>query len=159
MVSSVSGIGSFASSIFQIQSSTETAQTSQAKSFDELVGNGSLKISEDSSSTGITAMGGPSESSESSSSSSSSASANSEMDLNNDGQVTADEVIRYMQMQMMDEMSDQMSSEDGSTEMNQQSQNSMNIDDFKNQQAARAYQNSEKLLSSITDMIAGSFIG
>lgn len=158
MVSSVSGIGSFASSIFQIQSSTETAQTSQAKSFDELVGNGSLKISEDSSSRGITAMGGPSES-ESSSSSSSSASANSEMDLNNDGQVTADEVIRYMQMKMMDEMSDQISSEDGSTEMNQQSQNSINIDDFKNQQAARAYQNSEKLLSSITDMIAGSFIG
>lgn len=42
----------------------------------------------------------------------SSSGSKSEMDLNGDGQVTSDEVIKYMQMQMMEKMSDQMSSDD-----------------------------------------------
>lgn len=160
MVSSVGSIGSFAADILkqyqEMMSASESVKTGNSQSFSELVGNGAISGTQNSSSTGITAMGGASESSESSSSSSSNA--NSEMDLNNDGQVTADEVIRYMQIQMMDEMTEQASSEDGSAQMNQQSQAATGIEDFKNQQAAKAYQNSQKLLSSLTDMIAGSFL-
>ena len=86
----------------------------------------------------------------------SSSGSKSEMDLNGDGQVTSDEVIKYMQMQMMEKMSDQMSSDDGTTMMGQQSQQLNNgIEEFKNKQAASAYQSVQ---NSLIDMITDSFM-
>ena len=126
----------------------EATQTSQSLSFEELVSNGKIENPSAENSPAITAAGGggTSESNESSSS-------NSEMDLNNDGQVTSDEVIRYMQMQMLDKMSEQMSSEDGAFEMGQQAnqQQTNGIEEFKNKQAANAYQiNQNALIDTIT---------
>lgn len=146
MVSSVSGIGSFASSIFELHSSS-SSQTTSGASFEDLVGNGKIKSDEQSSCCAAgQSQGGSQMGSE------------SEMDLNHDGQVTADEVVKYMQMQMMDKMSEQMSSEDGSAEMNQQSQNSAGMEDYKNQLAARAYASADKLMEQVTDMISGCFM-
>ena len=136
MVSAVGSIGSYAASIFQyqgLQSTSNVTTDSTAISFDDMVSNGMINVnSDDSSSTGVTAMGGGSGGGSSSGS-------KSEMDLNGDGQVTSDEVIKYMQMQMMEKMSEQMSSDDGTTMMGQQSQQLNNgIEEFKNKQAARA---------------------
>ena len=128
MVSSISGIGAYSASIFQSLSASDSAGTTAGMSFDDMVANGVISNTEDEkASTGITAMGGSSEKEETSSSSGS----NSEMDLNNDGQVTMDEIVRYMQMQMADNMSEQMSSEDGSFEMGQQAQQNTGIEEFK----------------------------
>lgn len=147
----VGSIGSISSNIYQYQlSMPESVQTSQAMSFDELISSGKIENQEADSQNSVFAMqsGG-------SGSSSSSSSANSEMDLNNDGQVTIDEVIRYMQMQMVDKMSEQMSSEDGAFEMGQQgSEQNSAIEDFKTKQAAGAYQSVQ---NSIVDMMASSF--
>lgn len=150
----VSSIGSVASSLFQsyqeMQASSEVFSTNQAQSFDELVGNGKVSVDGESSGSGITAMGGG-EKSESKDKQ------YSEMDLNKDGQVTIDEVVKYMQMQNSEKMSEQMSSEDGSNEMNQQSQKATSIDDYKNQQASKAYASSQAVMESVTDMISMSF--
>lgn len=145
----VGSIGSLSSSIFQYQlSMPETSQTSQSMSFDELISNGKISSSETpETSAGVTA----------SALGSSSSVSDSEMDLNKDGQVTADEVIRYMQMQMVEQMSEQMSSEDGSFEMGQQAyqHQSAGIDELKNKQAAAAYQLNQ---DSIVDMLNSSFV-
>ena len=155
MVSAVGSIGSYAASIFQyqgLQSTSNVTTDSTAISFDDMVSNGMIDVSsDDSSSTGVTAMGGGSGGGSGSSSGS-----NSEMDLNGDGQVTSDEVIKYMQMQMMEKMSEQMSSDDGTTMMGQQSQQLNNgIEEFKNKQAASAYQ---PVQNSLIDMITDSFM-
>lgn len=155
MVSAVGSIGSYATSIFQyqgLQSTSNVTTDSTAISFDDMVSNGMIDVSsDDSSSTGVTAMSGGS-----SGGSGSSSGSNSEMDLNGDGQVTSDEVIKYMQMQMMEKMSDQMSSDDGTTMMGQQSQQLNNgIEEFKNKQAASAYQSVQ---NSLIDMITDSFM-
>ena len=143
MVSSISGIGAYSASIFQSLSASDSAGTTAGMSFDDMVANGVISNTEDEkASTGITAMGGSSEKEETSSSSGS----NSEMDLNNDGQVTMDEIVRYMQMQMADNMSEQMSSEDGSFEMGQQAQQNTGIEEFKTRQAANAYQSGQQLM-------------
>lgn len=153
MVSAVGSIGSYAASIFQyqgLQSTSNVTTDSTAISFDDMVSNGMIVVnSDDSSSTGVTAMGGGSGGGSSSGS-------KSEMDLNGDGQVTSDEVIKYMQMQMMEKMSEQMSSDDGTTMMGQQSQQLNNgIEEFKNKQAASAYQSVQ---NSLIDMITDSFM-
>lgn len=153
MVSAVGSIGSYAASIFQyqgLQSTSNVTTDSTAISFDDMVSNGMIDVnSDDSSSTGVTAMGGGSGGGSSSGS-------KSEMDLNGDGQVTSDEVIKYMQMQMMEKMSEQMSSHDGTTMMGQQSQQLNNgIEEFKNKQAASAYQSVQ---NSLIDMITDSFM-
>ena len=150
----VGAIGSISSSIYQYQlTMPDVTQASQAASFEELVSNGKIENpSADSQSASVSAAsaGGTS------SSSSSSSSANSEMDLNNDGQVTSDEVIRYMQMQMLDKMSEQMSSEDGAFEMGQQgTEKSNGIEKFQAKQAAGAYQANQ---DSLIDMITTSFM-
>lgn len=159
LVKMVGSIGSISSSIFQqyqgIQNSSEAYSTKQAQSFDELVGNGTISAGEEvSSSTGITSMGGGSESSGSSSS-------NSEMDLNNDGQVTIDEIMRYTAMQMMEKMKEQMASDEGSQEMSQQDaqnpqQQKVDVESFKTQMAAQAYQMGENLLSAAIGSVTGS---
>ena len=153
MVSAVGSIGSYAASIFQyqgLQSTSNVTTDSTAISFDDMVSHGMIDVnSDDSSSTGVTAMGGGSGGGSSSGS-------KSEMDLNGDGQVTSDEVIKYMQMQMMEKMSEQMSSDDGTTMMGQQSQQLNNgIEEFKNKQAASAYQSVQ---NSLIDMITDSFM-
>ena len=153
MVSAVGSIGSYAASIFQyqgLQSTSNVTTDSTAISFDDMVSNGMIDVnSDDSSSTGVTAMGGGSGGGSSSGS-------QSEMDLNGDGQVTSDEVIKYMQMHMMEKMSEQMSSDDGTTMMGQQSQQLNNgIEEFKNKQAASAYQSVQ---NSLIDMITDSFM-
>ncbi|MEI3256134.1 MAG: hypothetical protein V8R83_12715 [Candidatus Gastranaerophilaceae bacterium] len=153
MVSAVGSIGSYAASIFQyqgLQSTSNVTTDSTAISFDDMVSNGMIDVnSDDSSSTGVTAMGGGSGGGSSSGS-------KSEMDLNGDGQVTSDEVIKDMQMQMMEKMSEQMSSDDGTTMMGQQSQQLNNgIEEFKNKQAASAYQSVQ---NSLIDMITDSFM-
>ncbi len=155
MVSSISGIGAYSASIFQSLSTSDSAGTTAGMSFDDMVANGVISNTEDEkASTGITAMGGSSEKEETSSSSGS----NSEMDLNNDGQVTMDEIVRYMQMQMADNMSEQMSSEDGSFEMGQQAQQNTGIEEFKTRQAANAYQSGQQLMDSVSDMITDGFM-
>ena len=153
MVSAVGSIGSYAASIFQyqgLQSTSNVTTDSTAISFDDMVSNGMIDVnSDDSSSTGVTAMGGGSGGGSSSGS-------KSELDFNGDGQVTSDEVIKYMQMQMMEKMSEQMSSDDGTTMMGQQSQQLNNgIEEFKNKQAASAYQSVQ---NSLIDMITDSFM-
>lgn len=146
----VGSIGSMTSSILSYNSSlfsSEQASTSQALSFDDMVSNGIISNPETEESTsGVTAGG-----------SSSSSGSNSEMDLNKDGQVTSDEVIKYMQMQMMDRMSEQTCSDDGCFEMGQQAskQTSAGIDEFKNKQAASAYQSVQ---NSVIDMITDCFM-
>lgn len=143
----VGAIGSISSSIYQYQlTMPDVTQTSQASSFEELVSNGKVENpSAESSSASVSAAGG----------SSSSSSSNSEMDLNNDGQVTSDEVIRYMQMQMLDKMSEQMSSEDGAFEMGQQGSQQSGIEEFQTKQAANAYRANQ---DSLIDMITSSFM-
>ncbi len=145
----VGAIGSISSSIYQYQlTMPDVTQTSQASSFEELVSNGKVENpSAESSSASVSAAGG----------SSSSSSSNSEMDLNNDGQVTSDEVIRYMQMQMLDKMSEQMSSEDGAFEMGQQAnqQQTAGIEEFQTKQAESAYRANQ---DSVIDMITSSFM-
>ena len=143
----VGAIGSISSSIYQYQlTMPDVTQTSQASSFEELVSNGKVENpSAESSSASVSAAGG----------SSSSSSSNSEMDLNNDGQVTSDEVIRYMQMQMLDKMSEQMSSEDGAFEMGQQGTLQSGIEEFQTKQAANAYRANQ---DSLIDMITSSFM-
>lgn len=143
----VGAIGSISSSIYQYQlTMPDVTQTSQASSFEELVSNGKVENpSAESSSASVSAAGG----------SSSSSSSNSEMDLNNDGQVTSDEVIRYMQMQMLDKMSEQMSSEDGAFEMGQQGTQQSGIAEFQTKQAANAYRANQ---DSLIDMITSSFM-
>ncbi len=143
----VGAIGSISSSIYQYQlTMPDVTQTSQASSFEELVSNGKVENpSAESSSASVSAAGG----------SSSSSSSNSEMDLNNDGQVTSDEVIRYMQMQMLDKMSEQMSSEDGAFEMGRQGTQQSGIEEFQTKQAANAYRANQ---DSLIDMITSSFM-
>ncbi len=148
----VGAIGSISSSIFDYQMSLpDVSRTSQTASFEELVSNGKIENpAAETSSVSLSAASG------SGSSSSSSDSANSEMDLNNDGQVTIDEVIRYTQMQMLDKMSEQMSSEDGAFEMGQQGSHQNNgIEDFMNKQAENAYRSSQ---DSLIEMITSSFM-
>ena len=149
----VGAIGSISSSIYQYQlTMPDVTQASQAASFEELVSKGKIENpspGSQSASVSAASAGGTS------SSSSSSSSANSEMDLNNDGQVTSDEVIRYMQMQMLDKMSEQMSSEDGAFEMGQQGTQQSGIEEFQTKQAANAYRANQ---DSLIDMITSSFM-
>lgn len=127
----VGSIGSVSSSMFQyLLSMPSTTESSQNVSFDNVLSVN--KVDNQSAADSVSNAGGTS--------STSSSSANSEMDLNNDGQVTIDEVIRYTQMQMTDKMSEQMSSEDGAFEMGQPAQSQLNgMEELKNKQAASAY--------------------
>ena len=143
----VGSIGSVSSSMFQyLLSMPSTTESSQNVSFDNMLSGN--KVDNQSAADSVSNAGGAS--------STSSSSANSEMDLNNDGQVTIDEVIRYTQMQMTEKMSEQMSSEDGAFEMGQQAQNQFNgVEELKNKQAASAYRLNQ---NSFVDMITSGFL-
>lgn len=143
----VGSIGSVSSSMFQyLLSMPSTTESSQNVSFDNVLSGN--KVDNQSAADSASNAGGTS--------STSSSSANSEMDLNNDGQVTIDEVIRYTQMQMTEKMSEQMSSEDGAFEMGQQAQSQLNgVEELKNKQAASAYRLNQ---NSFVDMITSGFL-
>lgn len=143
----VGSIGSVSSSMFQyLLSMPSTTESSQNVSFDNVLS--ANKVDNQSAADSVSNAGGTS--------STSSSSANSEMDLNNDGQVTIDEVIRYTQMQMTDKMSEQMSSEDGAFEMGQQAQSQLNgMEELKNKQAASAYGLNQ---NNFVDMIASGIL-
>lgn len=143
----VGSIGSVSSSMFQyLLSMPSTTESSQNVSFDNMLSGN--KVDNQSAADSVSNAGGAS--------STSSSSANSEMDLNNDGQVTIDEVIRYTQMQMTEKMSEQMSSEDGAFEMGQQAQSQLNgMEELKNKQAASAYRLNQ---NSFVDMITSGFL-
>src|SRR5574344_56068 len=161
MVNSISSIGNFQNTLLQSIGSYGSSDSSSifdsvlSKTQTDTTEASDLSSADDSTqtasndSTGVTSMGGGS---------SSSSQTNSEMDLNKDGPVTMDEIIQYMQMQMLDEMSEEMGSEEGSSHMASQSQNSYDTTAFKTQQAASAYQSGQQLLSSVTDMISDSFM-
>lgn len=143
----VGSIGSVSSSMFQyLLSMPSTTESSQNVSFDNVLSVN--KVDNQSAADSVSNAGGTS--------STSSSSANSEMDLNNDGQVTIDEVIRYTQMQMTDKMSEQMSSEDGAFEMGQPAQSQLNgMEELKNKQAASAYGLNQ---NNFVDMITSSIL-
>lgn len=159
----VSSIGSYAADIMQqytnFSTGTDALKTAQSPSFDELIGNGTVTSSDEAStansSTGITSMGGSSSSEESSSSS------NSEMDLNNDGVVTIDEIMQYTAMKMAEQMQDQLASDEGADQMGQQNESSQqkpDINDFKTQMAAKAYQAGQGLLTASIASVTQSFV-
>ena len=158
----VSSIGSYAADIMQqyinFSTGTDALKTAQSPNFDELIGNGTVTSSDESStansSTGITSMGG-------SSSEESSSSSNSEMDLNNDGVVTIDEIMQYTAMKMAEQMQDQLASDEGADQMGQQNESSQqksDINDFKTQMAAKAYQAGQGLLTASIASVTQSFV-
>ncbi len=158
----VSSIGSYAADIMQqytnFSTGTDALKTAQSPSFDELIGNGTVTSSDESStansSTGITSMGG-------SSSEESSSSSNSEMDLNNDGVVTIDEIMQYTAMKMAEQMQDQLASDEGADQMGQQNESSQqksDMNDFKTQMAAKAYQAGQGLLTASIASVTQSFV-
>lgn len=159
----VSSIGSYAADIMQqytnFSTGSDALKTAQSPNFDELIGNGTVTSSDESStansSTGITSMGGSSSSEESSSSS------NSEMDLNNDGVVTIDEIMQYTAMKMAEQMQDQLASDEGADQMGQQNESSQqksDMNDFKTQMAAKAYQAGQGLLTASIASVTQSFV-
>lgn len=150
----VSSVGAYAGDIMQFLQLQNRAETSQCISFEDLVGNGTISVSNDNDSTGITAM--------SNGSSAGSSSSNSEMDLNNDGVVTIDEIMRYTEMQMMERMQEQMAEEQSSDAMTQdgekgKQQDSFDMSRFKTQMATKAYQMGQDLLTASIGAVTQSF--
>ena len=154
----VSSVGAYAGDIlqyFQLQSSAENLQTSRGISFEDLVGNGTITVCNAEDSTGITSVGG-------NSSSGGSSNSNSEMDLNNDGVVTIDEIMRYTEMQMMERMQEEMAQEQSSETMSQDSekekqQESFDLNSFKTQMATKAYQAGQDLLTASIGAVIQNF--
>lgn len=146
----VSSIGAYAGDIMQFLQVQNRVETSQCPSFEDLVGNGTISVSNDDS-TGITAMAGGS-----------SSSSNSEMDLNNDGVVTIDEIMRYTEMQMMERMQEQMAEEQSSDAMSHEAEKgkqneSFDLNSFKTQMATKAYQMGQDLLTASIGAVTQSF--
>ena len=150
----VSSVGAYAGDIMQFFQLQNRVETSQCPSFEDLVGNGTISVSNDDT-TGITAMGGGS-------SSGSSTSSNSEMDLNNDGVVTIDEIMRYTEMQMMERMQEQVAEEQSSDAMSHEAEKgkqneSFDLNSFKTQMATKAYQMGQDLLTASIGAVTQSF--
>ena len=84
------------------------------------------------------------------------------MDLNQDGEVTIDEIMRYTEMQMMEKMQEQMA-EENSNETNfddnekKANDEKFDMNSFKTQMAAKAYQMGETLLTTSIGAITQSF--
>ena len=156
----VGSIGAYASDILQYMqissNATTGSQTVQGTSFEELIGNGRISTQENTQSTGITTMGGLS------TSDSSANETYSEMDLNQDGQVTIDEIMRYTEMQMMEKMQEQLADavgdENKTDENEKKSQNDkFDMNSFKTQLAAKAYQMGETLLNTSISAVTQNF--
>jgi len=155
----VGSIGSIATSVYQNYTSEllSGSSTSQSISFDELISSGVIKTKEEPS-LGVNAITATPSMEKSSASSSISDSSNSDMDLNKDGQVTSDEVIRYLQMQMVDRMSEELSSEEGVVQMGQQANNLNGLSDFKNKLACSAYKLGENALNVALTSATQNFV-
>ena len=154
-------IGSIGANIYQNyrDSQLSAASTSRAMSFDDLLSNGVISTKEEptmgvESITAVPTL----ESTSSSASSVSSNGSNSDMDLNKDGQVTSDEIIRYLQMQMVDRIAEELTSEEGTNMMNQQAQQQTGMDEFKNKLAKTAYKLGETLIDTAKTSVSYSFI-
>lgn len=81
-----------------------------------------------------------------------------EMDLNQDGQVTIDEVIKYMQLQQSAQDFSQEASEEGASQMQSQDQTVMSMEDYKTKQATKAYQFEQNLLNDVSNILLNSFL-
>lgn len=157
----VNSIGSIATNIYQNYRDTQLSavNTSQAFSFDELLSNGVIQKNDEpilgvDSITAVPTMDAVA----SEASTSSSGSSNSDMDLNKDGQVTTDEIVRYLQLQMMDRMAEELSSEEGVLQMGQQANLQSGINDFKAKLATNSYKIGETLLNTSISMAKTSFL-
>lgn len=155
-------VGSIGANIYQSYRNMQLSQdtTPQALSFDDLLSNGIVTTNEEPTLgvESINALPSVEKSSDSSASTASSGNSNSDMDLNKDGQVTSDEVIRYIQIQMIDRISEEISSDEGLALMGQQTQLSNGIDEFKNKLAKAAYKIGDAMLDTATSSISYSFL-
>ena len=160
----VSSIGSMTTDLLQnyreMQFSSGSTKNETARSFDELMSN----KTQSSENSGIAATGGINGAfeTEKDSESSSSSSTKSEMDLNQDGVITIDEVMQYVAMQMAQEMQEQMASDQGADQMAQDAeqnpqQQKSDIQDFKALQATQAYQMGENILNASIGSVTQSF--
>lgn len=145
MINSLSGIGSY-QSLFSTQQTNSTSQA--VTSFDDVLQSSAQNSTEATEESEATTLSGAS------GGGSSSSGTNSEMDLNNDGQVTIDEILRYMEMQQAGNDFEQAASEEGSQQMAQENSNTISLEDFKIQQASKAYKSSQMILSDVTEMFA-----
>ena len=156
----VNSIGSIATNIYQNYRDTQLSSitTSQALSFDELLSNGVIE-KEAKPSLGVDAITAvPSMEKCSDKTDTTASSSSSDMDLNKDGQVTTDEIVRYLQLQMMDKMAEELSSEEGVVQMGQQANLQSGTNDFKAKLASNAYKFGETLLNTSFTAAKTSFI-
>lgn len=83
----------------------------------------------------------------SSSSGSSESSSSSEMDLNGDGKVTFDEIIQYMQMQMLNELAEGLEEESDNMDDSQKSNDA--FETIKSKEGLNAYSKVENVSGSL----------
>ena len=146
----IESIGSIGRNIYQNYRELQitTDKTVQASSFDNLLSNDIVKTTNEPilELDGITptTLSDPKSQETTTSSNNSS----NEMDLNKDGLVTSDEIIRYIQMQMVDRMAEEICSDEGTSQMEQQTQNTNNLDAFKNKVAKAAYKVGEAIIDT-----------
>ena len=156
----IESIGSIGTNIYQNyrESQITTDKTVQASSFDNLLSNDIVKTTNEPilELDGIT----PTTLSEPKSQETTTSSNNSsnEMDLNKDGLVTSDEIIRYIQMQMVDRMAEEICSDEGTSQMEQQTQNTNNLDAFKNKVAKAAYKVGEAIIDTTNSATSYSLL-
>ena len=137
----VSGIGS--------AMSVQGLLTSEFVSTGSLLQNESLQNDISSYSTisdGIQTEDGAQSANVSSSGGSESSSA-SEMDLNGDGTVTFDEIIQYMQMQMLNEMAEGLEAETGN--LNDSRKNDNVLETIKSKMGIKAYSSVETFTTAL----------
>lgn len=156
----IESIGSIGRNIYQNYRELQitTDKTVQASSFDNLLSNDIVKTTNEPilELDGIT----PTTLSEPKSQETTTSSNNSsnEMDLNKDGLVTSDEIIRYIQMQMVDRMAEEICSDEGTSQMEQQTQNTNNLDAFKNKVAKAAYKVGEAIIDTTNSATSYSLL-
>ena len=156
----VSSIGSMTTDLLQnyrqMQFSSGTTQNDAPQSFEEIMGSKTENPQSSSIDAGGIQGAFKAEKDESSSST------KSEMDLNQDGVVTIDEVMQYVSMQMAQQMQEQMAADQGSDEMSQEAeqnnqQQKADVQDFKALQATQAYQIGENMLTASIGAVTQSF--
>ena len=156
----IESIGSIGTNIYQNYRELQitTDKTVQASSFDNLLSNNIVKTTNEPilELDGIT----PTTLSEPKSQEITTSSNNSsnEMDLNKDGLVTSDEIIRYIQMQMVDRMAEEICSDEGTSQMEQQTQNTNNLDALKNKVAKAAYKVGEAIIDTTNSATSYSLL-
>lgn len=157
----VSSIGSMMTDLLQnyreMQFSSGATKNESSQSFEEIIGNKTQEQTET-----VASEKNSLQAALKSEDSDSSGSAKNEMDLNQDGVVTIDEVMQYVSMQMSQELQEQLAADQGSDEMSQNAdqsaqQQKADLQDFKSLQATQAYQKGENLLSASIGAVTQSF--